>query len=316
MSHEVAATITERSPSRAKARRSAPSLTVSARRRAMRAELLDAETECALARSWRDHGDEEALARLVTAYMRLAISMAGRYRRHGTSMQDLVQEAHIGLIKAAARFDPDRGVRFSTYAMWWIRASVQEFIMRDWSLVRTGSTASQKSLFFNMRRVRARIETENGALGHAPNADEIRREIAAELRVPLRDVELMEGRLAGADLSLNAQQKAEEGREWVETLVDDSPRTDRLGAHRNDTETLREWLSDAFHALSQRERVILASRKLQEKPETLESLGQRFGVSKERIRQLEAQALRKMRVQLEERHGGAIAEYLMDGGPA
>jgi len=287
-------------------------ITGSSHQSAMKAEFLDADTERALARRWRDHGDGKALDRLIMAYMRLAISMAARYRHHGTSMPDLVQEAHVGLIKAAARFDPDRGVRFSTYAMWWIRASVQEFIMRDWSLVRTGSTASQKSLFFNMRRVRARIETTGGMEKHPPNADMIRRAIADELRVPLRDVELMEGRLAGADFSLNAQQNAEEGREWVETLADDGPCTDRLVAHRADTATLRGWLSDAFDALSQRERIILAARKLQEKPETLESLGQRFGVSKERIRQLEAQALRKMRTELETRHGNALADYLLD----
>ena len=146
--------------------------------RARLAELLDAETERALARRWRDEADQQALHRLVTAYMRLAISMAAKYRRYGASMNDLVQEAHIGLLKAAARFDPDRGVRFSTYAVWWIRASVQDFVMRDWSMVRTGSTSSQKSLFFNMRRVRARIER---GTGRDRTADAIRREIAEEL---------------------------------------------------------------------------------------------------------------------------------------
>lgn len=284
----------------------------SAHQHAMSAEFLDAETECALARRWRDAADRDALQRLVTAYMRLAISMASRYRRHGASMPDLVQEAHIGLIKAAARFDPDRGVRFSTYAMWWIRASVQEFVMRDWSLVRTGSTSAQKSLFFNMRRVRARIETRSGMEDETTTADAIRHRIAAELRVPLRDVELMEGRLAGTDFSLNAQQSGEQGREWLETLVDDHPRSDELVIQRTDMRRLRDWLSEAFKALSQRERIILASRKMQERPDTLESLGQRFGVSKERIRQIEMQALRKVRAELELHHGGAITELLME----
>lgn len=314
MNHEAAIIAVEPASGAPISPQPRPRITGSAHQAAIKAEFLDAATECALARRWRDHGDHKALDRLVVAYMRLAISMASRYRRHGVSMPDLEQEAHVGLIKAAARFDPDRGVRFSTYAMWWIRASVQEYIMRDWSLVRTGSTASQKSLFFNMRRVRARIETIGSTEKNPPNADAIRRAIAAELRVPLRDVELMEGRLAGADFSLNAQQNAAEGREWVEVLADDKPQTERLVAHRADTETLRGWLSEAFDALSHRERLILAARKLQEKPETLESLGQRFGISKERIRQLEAQALRKMRTALETRHGDALAAHLLDNG--
>jgi RNA polymerase sigma-32 factor len=272
----------------------------------MAAELLDAETERDLARRWRDEGDAQALHRLVTAYMRLAIAIAARYRRYGASMNDLVQEANIGLLKAASRFDPDRGVRFSTYAVWWIRASIQDFVMRNWSMVRTGSTGSQKSLFFNMRRVRARIEREAGGL----DADAIRREIAEELGVPLRDVEMMEGRLAGADFSLNAQQSAEEGREWVETLADEGPRPDEAVALASDTRTVRGWLADAFDALSERERAILAARKLRDTPETLESLGRKFSLSKERIRQLEEQALRKMRRRLEATHGAAVGEFV------
>ena len=138
-------------------------------RRAMKAELLDAETETALARAWRDQRDEAALHRLVTAYMRLAISMAARFRRYGAPMNDLIQEAGLGLMKAADKFDPDRGVRFSTYAVWWIKASIQDYVMRNWSMVRTGSTSSQKSLFFNLRRVQARLEREAQAEGvHLP----------------------------------------------------------------------------------------------------------------------------------------------------
>ncbi len=276
-------------------------------RHAMTAELLDAETERDLARRWRDEGDDEALHRLVTAYLRLAIAMAAKYRRYGASMSDLVQEANIGLLKAASKFDPDRGVRFSTYAVWWIKASIQDFVMRNWSMVRTGSTSSQKSLFFNMRRVRAQIEREGGDLG----GHEIRREIAEELGVPLRDVEMMEGRLSGSDFSLNAQQSSgEEGREWVETLEDEAPRPDETVAHQADTVTLRGWLTEAFGALNERERVIIAARKLQETPETLESLGRKFKLSKERIRQLEEQALRKMRSRLEARHGAAVGEFV------
>jgi RNA polymerase sigma-32 factor len=279
-------------------------------RHAMTAELLDAETERELARRWRDEGDAQALHRLVTAYLRLAIAMAAKYRRYGASMSDLVQEANIGLLKAASKFDPDRGVRFSTYAVWWIKASIQDFVMRNWSMVRTGSTSSQKSLFFNMRRVRAQIERESGAEGLSLGGDEIRREIAEELGVPLRDVEMMEGRLAGSDFSLNAQQSSDEGREWVETLEDEAPRADETVARQADTETARDWLTDAFGALNERERVIIAARKLRDTPETLESLGRKFKLSKERIRQLEEQALRKMRARLEATHGPAVTELV------
>ena len=256
-------------------------------RRAMSAELLDAETERDLAVRWRDHQDDRALHRLVTAYMRLAISMASKYRRYGAAMPDLIQEANIGLMKAASKFDPDRGVRFSTYAVWWIKASIQDYVMRNWSMVRTGSTSSQKSLFFNMRRVRAQIERERAALGDEIDNSEIRKEIAEELGVPLRDVEMMEGRLAGSDFSLNAQQAGDEGREWVETIEDEGPQADEIVTKRTDTGKARAWLTDAFEALTDRERRIIAARKLSETPETLESLGQHFKLSKERIRQLE-----------------------------
>ncbi|MEM6488020.1 MAG: RNA polymerase factor sigma-32 [Pseudomonadota bacterium] len=277
-------------------------------RQAMSAELLDAETELDLARRWRDERDEAALHRLVTAYLRLAISMASKYRRYGAPMTDLIQEAGVGLMKAASKFDPDRGVRFSTYAVWWIKASIQDYVMRNWSLVRTGSTSSQKALFFNMRRIRAKLENERSDNGLALNAVEMQREIAEELGVPLRDVEMMEARLAGSDFSLNAQQAGEDGREWVETLEDDGPRADETVARSADIETARGWLSDAFRALTEREKMIIAARKLADQPETLESLGNKLGLSKERVRQLEAQALRKMRVRLENTHGAAVTE--------
>ncbi|MFK7942195.1 MAG: RNA polymerase factor sigma-32 [Paracoccaceae bacterium] len=278
--------------------------------RAMKAELLDAETEHELAVRWRDEGCDRSLHRLVTAYMRLAVSMAAKYRRYGATMPDLIQEANIGLMKAASKFDPDRGVRFSTYAVWWIKASIQDYVMRNWSMVRTGSTSSQKSLFFNMRRVRAQIERERAAEGQDMDSAEIRREIAEELGVPLRDVEMMEARLSGSDFSLNAQQSGDEGREWVETLEDEGERTDEMVSKNTDNDTARVWLTDAFAALTDRERVIIAARKLKDTPETLESLGTKFGLSKERIRQLEDQALRKMRKRLEVNHGGAVMDLV------
>ena len=277
-------------------------------RQAMAAELLDAETETALARAWRDEADEQALHRLVTAYLRLAISMASKYRRYGAPMNDLIQEAGVGLMKAASKFDPDRGVRFSTYAVWWIKASIQDYVMRNWSMVRTGSTSAQKSLFFNMRRVRAKIETELSAEGYDPTSQEVRAEISKELGVPLRDVDMMDARLSGSDFSLNATQAGEEGREWVETLEDEGPRAEETVARDSDLERARSWLGEAFDALTDRERMIIEARKLADVPETLESLGEKLSLSKERVRQLEAQALRKMRSRLESNHGSAVSE--------
>ncbi|RKF14103.1 RNA polymerase factor sigma-32 [Roseovarius spongiae] len=269
-------------------------------RSAMKAEMLDAETERDLAYAWRDRRDEAALHRLITAYMRLAISMASKFRRYGAPMNDLIQEAGLGLMKAADKFDPDRGVRFSTYAVWWIRASVQDYVMRNWSMVRTGSTSSQKSLFFNMKRVQAKFEREAMADGVELDGYQLREMIAHEVGVPLRDVEMMQGRLSGSDLSLNATQSAEdEGREWIETIEDDGPRGDQQVEAAHDMAALRAWLSEALDALNERERLIVCERKLRPEPRTLESLGGELGLSKERVRQLEAAAFGKMRKTLE-----------------
>jgi len=174
--------------------------------------------------------------------------------------------------------------------------------------VRTGSTSSQKSLFFNMRRVRAKIEAELSQEGETPTSVEIQREIAEELGVPLRDVEMMEARLSGSDFSLNAQQAGEEGREWVETLEDEAPQPQEAVSLSRDLGRARVWLREAFDALTDRERMIIVARKLSDTPETLESLGTKLNLSKERVRQLEAQALRKMRQRLELRHGAAVTD--------
>ncbi|SMO55366.1 RNA polymerase factor sigma-32 [Ruegeria faecimaris] len=269
-------------------------------RRAMKAELLDAETELKLAYAWRDQRDEKALHRLITAYMRLAISMAAKFKRYGAPMNDLIQEAGLGLMKAADKFDPDRGVRFSTYAVWWIKASIQDYVMRNWSMVRTGSTSAQKSLFFNMRRVQARLEREAATDGMALDRHQLHQMIAAEIGVPLRDVEMMQGRLAGSDFSLNAVQSTDEdGREWIDALEDDREQAAETVENKHDTEQLREWLVMAMQALNDRERFIVRERKLREPVRTLESLGQELGLSKERVRQLEAAAFVKMRKNLE-----------------
>ena len=279
-------------------------------RTAMKAELLDAETELELAYAWRDNRDEAALHRLITAYMRLAISMAGKFKRYGAPMNDLIQEAGLGLMKAADKFDPDRGVRFSTYAVWWIKASIQDHVMRNWSLVRTGSTSSQKSLFFNMRRVQARLEREASAAGEVLDKHQLRQMISTEIGVPLHDVEMMEGRLSGSDYSLNATQSAEdEGREWVDALVDESAQAAEQVEFSHDTARLRQWLLSAMQELNEREQFIVRERKLREQPRTLESLGNELKLSKERVRQLEAAAFAKMRKFLEG-HTREVAHFL------
>jgi RNA polymerase sigma-32 factor len=279
-------------------------------RLAMGAEMLDAEIELGLARAWRDGGDEKALHRLVNAYMRLAISMASKDRRYGAPMPDLIPEAGVGLMKAAEKFDPDRGVRFSTYAVWWIKASIQDYVMRNWSMVRTGSTSSQKALFFNLRRVRAKLERQTGSDGEVLDGQRLREMIAEEVGVPLRDVEMMDARLAGADFSLNALQAGEEGREWLETLEDEAPQAAETVTRSADIDRARGWLAEALGTLNPRERMIIVELKLRVEPRTLESLGQELGLSKERIRQLEAQALTKLRKRLESVTGSA-AEALV-----
>ena len=269
-------------------------------RRAMKAELLDAETELKLAYAWRDERDEESLHRLINAYMRLAISMASKFKRYGAPMTDVILVAGVGLMKAADKFDPDRGVRFSTYAVWWIKASIQDYVMRNWSMVRTGSTSSQKSLFFNMRRVQARLEREAASRGEALDKHQMRQLISTEIGVPLHDVEMMEGRLSGSDYSLNATQSVDdEGRERIDALEDESTQAAEHVEHSHDTDQLREWLLVAMNALNDRERFIVRERKLRDTPRTLESLGDELGLSKERVRQLEAAAFAKMRKTLE-----------------
>ena len=273
-------------------------------RKAMKAEMLDAETELKLAYAWRDERCEASLHRLINAYMRLAISMASKFRRYGAPMNDLIQEAGLGLMKAADKFDPDRGVRFSTYAVWWIKASIQDHVMRNWSMVRTGSTSSQKSLFFNMRRVQARLEREAMQRGEELDRHQLHQMISTEIGVPMNDVEMMHGRLSGSDFSLNATQSVEhEGREWIDALEDDGAQAEEIVENELDTAQLREWLLGAMNALNERERFIVRERKLLDEPRTLESLGNELGLSKERIRQLEAAAFQKMRKSLEAASG-------------
>lgn len=263
----------------------------------MKEPLLTRDHEFELAHRWRTAGDTAALHELVRAYTRLVVSIAARFRHYGLPVGDLVQEGNVGLMQAAARFEPDRGVRFSTYAAWWIRSAMQDYVLRNWSIVRTGTTAAQKSLFFNLRRLRARIEESSGA----PLTDAGRRKIANELHVELAEVELMDMRLGAADQSLNAPVGDSSEDDWQDFLPDRRPNPEEVVTSTRDGEIRSRWLAEAMGELSSRERAIIRQRRLQEEGATLEELGRELGVSKERVRQLEHRALVKLRQSIRRR---------------
>jgi RNA polymerase sigma-32 factor len=268
-------------------------------RAAMRAPLLSRDHELALARRWREKGDAAALQELVGAYTRLAVSVAGGYRRYGLPIGDLIQEGNIGLMEAAMRFEPERNLRFSTYAMWWVRSAVQDYILRNWSIVRTGTTSAQKRLFFNLRRLRSRIAAaSDGAM-----TDAARRQIAAALHVAIADVEVMETRLDGGDRSLNIPIGADGGAEIQDLLRDPQADPEAVVTGMRDAEARSRWLAEALGELSPREQHIIRQRRLAEQGITLEELGREFGVSKERVRQLEHRALRKLKTAIGRRVG-------------
>ena len=259
---------------------------------AMAAPFLSREEEHALAVRWRDVGDERAMHRLAEAHMRLVISIAARFRRYGLAMGDLVQEGHVGLLEAAARFDPDREVRFSTYATWWIRAAIQDHVLRNWSIVRGGTSSTQKALFFNLRRLRAQLaKGPNGTEGSAVHVA-----IAAAVGVSVKDAATMDARLSGPDASLNAPLGDGEGSaERQDLLVDGAPLPDETVGAAIDEERRRQWLREALGVLTERELAIVRARRLSEEGATLESLGETLGISKERVRQIESRALVKLR---------------------
>ncbi len=276
-------------------------------KKAMKAPLLEQEHELELARRWRETGDERALHELTTAYMRLVIAMAARFRHYGLPMPDLVSEGNVGLMQAAARFEPARNVRFSTYASWWIRSSIQDYVLRNWSIVRTGTTAAQKSLFFNLRRLRARIDDTGDATMTAEN----RTWVAEHLGVPERDVEAMAARLSASDRSLNAPLAVDGDAEWQDLLADESIAPEDEVMERRDAERRKQWIADALQALNEREMLIIRQRRLSEETVTLETIGRELGISKERVRQIEHQALGKLRKALERMVGDPEEAGLM-----
>ena len=260
-------------------------------RASMREPLLSRETEYELAKRWREEDDEAALHQLIKAHTRLVVSTAARFRNYGLPIGDLVQEGNVGLLQAAARFEPERGVRFSTYASWWIRSAMQDYVLRNWSIVRTGTTAAQKALFFNLRRLRAQIE---GASGDQLNHDS-RQTIAETLKVNLREVESMEARLGGNDQSLNASVADDSEDSWQDFLADSRPNSEDVVIAIHDAAVRTRWIGDALEELSPREQTIIRQRRLKEDGATLEELGKVLGVSKERVRQLEHRALGKIK---------------------
>lgn len=267
---------------------------------AMAAPFLERDEERALAVSWKDHHDERALHQLAHAHMRLVIALAARFRHYGLPVADLIQEGHVGLLEAAARFEPERDVRFSTYATWWIRASMQDYILRNWSIVRGGTSSAQKALFFNLRRLRARLSRNGDEAG-----DSMFGVIAQAIGVSKADVELMDTRLSGPDVSLNApisDGDTSAPSERMEFLVDGGPLPDELVSDTIDTRRRVDWLRDALAVLSERELRIVRERRLADEAATLEALGDRLGISKERVRQIENRAMEKLRRVLVERH--------------
>jgi RNA polymerase sigma-32 factor len=258
---------------------------------AKRFPMLAAEEEQELAKAWRDSRDEAALRRLVGSHMRLVIKIARGFSGYGLPLSDLVAEGNVGLMQAAQKFEPERGFRFATYAMWWIRAAIQEFILHQNSIVKMGTTAAQKKLFFNLRQMKGRLDQhESGDL--SPEAVE---RIAAALDVPPKDVIEMNRRMSGGDASLNAAMTEDGDTEWLDRLVDAAPTQDLVLAEADERRHRHTLLTEALTQLNAREREILAERRLRDEPLTLEELSHRFHVSRERIRQLEVRAVEKLR---------------------
>ncbi len=253
--------------------------------------MLEQGEEYMLAKSWREHGDSGAAHKLVTSHLRLVAKIAMGYRGYGLPIAEVISEGNVGLMQAVKRFEPERGFRLATYAMWWIKAAIQEYILRSWSLVKMGTTANQKRLFFNLRRVKGQIQAlDEGDL----KPDQVK-EIATRLGVTEEEVQMMNRRLGG-DSSLNAPLRAdsEGGGEWQDWLVDDSDTQETRMAEREESDQRHELLHDAMGVLNERERRIFEARRLAEDPITLEELSTEFGVSRERVRQIEVRAFEKV----------------------
>jgi RNA polymerase sigma-32 factor len=268
--------------------------------------MLEAGEEYMLAKRWREHADPDAAHQLVTSHLRLVAKIAMGYRGYGLPLSELISEGNVGMMQAVKRFDPDRGFRLATYAMWWIRASIQEYILHSWSLVKMGTTAAQKKLFFNLRKLKGQLRAiEDGDL----SPENVRR-IAAELDVPEADVVSMNRRLGSPDHSLNAPLRAEGEGEWQDWLVDDAEDQETRLSDRQELGLRRDLLRGAMSHLTDRERDILMERRLREQPTTLEDLSQKYGISRERVRQIEVRAFEKLQKAIK---SAALERQLLPG---
>jgi len=252
--------------------------------------MLEPDQEYMLAKRWREHADSEAAHQLVTSHLRLVAKIAMGYRGYGLPVSELISEGNVGMMQAVKRFEPDRGFRLATYAMWWIRAAIQEYILHSWSLVKMGTTAAQKKLFFNLRKLKGQLQAiEEGDL-----SPENVKKIATELSVSEEDVVNMNRRLAAPDHSLNAPLKIDGDGEWQDWLVDETDSQEIVLAEAQELSKRRKLLSHAMKSLNSRERHILTERRLKDEPTTLEDLSKEYGISRERVRQIEVRAFEKL----------------------
>jgi RNA polymerase sigma-32 factor len=252
--------------------------------------MLTQDEEYMLANSWQEHGDTDAAHKLVTSHLRLVAKIAMGYRGYGLPLGELISEGNVGMMQAVKKFDPEKGFRLATYAMWWIRASIQEYVLRSWSLVKMGTTAAQKKLFFNLRRVKGQIEAIDDGDLHPDHVTEI----AERLGVPEQEVVNMNRRLGGQDSSLNAPLKSDSETDWQDMLVDDDIDQEAHLAEQSEMDLRRELLVEAMQGLNEREQHILTERRLQDSATTLEELSQTYDISRERVRQIEARAFEKL----------------------
>ncbi|CAO3437559.1 RNA polymerase sigma factor RpoH [Azospirillum doebereinerae] len=252
--------------------------------------MLEPEKEYMLAKSWQQHEDSGAAHQLVTSHLRLVAKIAMGYRGYGLPLSELISEGNVGMMQAVKRFDPDRGFRLATYAMWWIRAAIQEYILHSWSLVKMGTTAAQKKLFFNLRRLKGQMQ----AIEEGDMSPEQVNAIATKLSVPEQDVVNMNRRLASPDHSLNAPLRIDGEGEWQDWLVDESANQEITLGDQQELGKRRKLLGGAMETLNERERDILTERRLREVPMTLEDLSQKYGISRERVRQIEVRAFEKL----------------------
>jgi RNA polymerase sigma-32 factor len=257
--------------------------------------LLTPEDEFMFAKRLKEHGDPEAARRLVTSHLRLVAKIAMGYRGYGLPVSEIVSEGNVGLMQAVKRFDPDKGFRLATYAMWWIRAAIQEYVLRSWSMVKMGTTAAQKKLFFNLRKAKSNI----GAIEEGDLTPDHTVKLADQLGVTEREVTEMNRRLAGPDSSLNAPLRSESESEWQDWLADDTMDQETRLAEREERGDRHELLTSALDTLSERERDIIQERRLKDEPATLEDLSQKYGVSRERVRQIEVRAFEKLQAAMQ-----------------